>query len=212
VIMKPFKTPQEAFWAGEAGDDYIQRNQPEPLLPSKTALFSRILARTGHLRSVTEFGCNIGINLSAISRLLPDAELCGIEINPSAVTAARQRLPGVRIIEASVLDWEPDGPCDLAFTSGLMIHINPEALPGLYGKLAEASRRYVMLAEYYNPSPLTIHYRGQDDRLYKRDFAGEFLAANPEFCLMDYGFVWRRDPVFPLDDVTWFLMKRSDCP
>jgi pseudaminic acid biosynthesis-associated methylase len=90
-----------------------------------------------------------------------------------------------------------------------MIHINPDMLPKLYSTLAKASQRYVLIAEYYNPSPVTIQYRGHNDRLFKRDFAGEFLAAHPEFELVDYGFVWRRDPVFPLDDITWFLLKRT---
>jgi hypothetical protein len=62
----------------------------------------------------------------------------------------------------------------------------------------------------YNPTPGAIHYREHDDRLFKRDFAGEFLVAHPEFQFVDYGFVWRRDSLFPLDDITGFLRKRLD--
>jgi len=27
--------------------------------------------------------------------------------------------------------------------------------------------------------------------------------------LVDYGFVYHRDPVFPQDDINWFLMKKQ---
>ena len=45
----------------------------------------------------------------------------------------------------------------------------------VYQKLYDASSSYILIAEYYNPSPVTISYRGHQDRLFKRDFAGEFL-------------------------------------
>jgi spore coat polysaccharide biosynthesis protein SpsF len=38
-----FKTDQEAFWAGEFGTDYIQRNQGEALLASNLDFFSKAL-------------------------------------------------------------------------------------------------------------------------------------------------------------------------
>jgi spore coat polysaccharide biosynthesis protein SpsF len=65
--------------------------------------------------------------------------------------------------------------------------------------------------EYYNPSPVSVPYRGHNDRLFKRDFAGEMLNKYPNLKALDYGFVYRRDPNFPLDDVTWFLMEKA-CP
>ncbi len=61
-----------------------------------------------------------------------------------------------------------------------------------------------MVAEYYNPTPVAISYRGHNDRLFKRDFAGELLDLYPQLQLVDYGFVYRRDPSFPQDDLTWF--------
>ena len=44
-----FETEQEAFWAGEFGNNYIDRNQGESLLASNTAFFAKILARTQNL-------------------------------------------------------------------------------------------------------------------------------------------------------------------
>jgi spore coat polysaccharide biosynthesis protein SpsF len=55
---------------------------------------------------------------------------------------------------------------------------------------------------------MTITYRGVDDRLFKRDFAGDLLDMYPSLSLIDYGFCYRRDPVFPQDDISWFLMAK----
>jgi spore coat polysaccharide biosynthesis protein SpsF len=103
----------------------------------------------------------------------------------------------------------PDGRADLALIKGVLIHLNPDSLPAAYDALAAASRRHVMICEYYNPVPVAIPYRGHEDRLFKRDFCGEFMDRHPDFALADYGFVYRRDPAFPLDDVTWFLLTRK---
>jgi spore coat polysaccharide biosynthesis protein SpsF len=65
-----------------------------------------------------------------------------------------------------------------------------------------------LICEYYNPSPVTINYRGHKDRLFKRDFAGEFMDVYKDVELIDYGFSYRRDQKFPQDDITWFLLKK----
>ena len=73
--------------------------------------------------------------------------------------------------------------------------------------MQRASSRFVVMAEYYNPTPVTVPYRNHTDRMFKRDFAGEFLDAYPDFTLLDYGFRYHRG-TFPADDITWFLMER----
>lgn len=92
---------------------------------------------------------------------------------------------------------------------GVLIHINPNELKTVYEKLYTSSKKYILIAEYYNPSPVEIPYRGNKERLFKRDFAGEFLDMFPDCKLEDYGFVYHRDNNFPLDDITWFLMKKE---
>lgn len=201
-------TPQEEFWAGEFGDLYIDRNNAPAMVDAKEAMFRRALPPAAGIRSVVEFGCNVGLNLVALSRLLPQPDLRGVEINAAAAARARENLPGAQINHGSLFDYTPGTPCDLAFTCGVMIHLNPDMLPAVYAKLAAVSRRFVFIAEYYNPSPVTVSYRGHGDRLFKRDFAGEFLEAQPAYRLADYGFVYRRDPLHPLDDLTWFLLEK----
>jgi hypothetical protein len=97
----------------------------------------------------------------------------------------------------------------LSFIKGVLIHINPDHLQEVYEKLYNASEKFILVAEYYNPSPVAIPYRGHDDRLFKRDFAGELLEKYSDLELVDYGFAYRRDPAFPQDDITWFLMRKN---
>jgi spore coat polysaccharide biosynthesis protein SpsF len=205
--MTTFKTEQEAFWAGSFGDEYAGRNQSEVLLAANLSFFSRVLARTGTLSGITEFGANVGMNLKALRLLAPGVPLQAVEINASACLQLRA-LQGVTVTEGSFLETQPPAT-DLAFVKGVLIHINPDALQTAYAALDRTAKRWALIAEYYNPTPLSIPYRGHADRLFKRDFAGEFMDRFPTWKLDDYGFLYRRDPLFPQDDISWFLMRRS---
>lgn len=203
-----FKTDQEELWAGQFGDDYVTRNDDAGIVSSNIALFSKILGRCEPLHSVIEFGANIGLNLRAIQALVPDVQLEAIEINQSAVEHLARLLPPDRIHHESILDFRASRSWDLALIKGVLIHVNPEFLPQVYASLYRASARYIAIIEYYNPSPVTVPYRGLTESLFKRDFAGEMLERFPSLRVLDYGFVWRRDPVFPQDDLTWFLLEK----
>jgi spore coat polysaccharide biosynthesis protein SpsF len=202
-----FSTPQEEFWAGAFGSDYISRNQGQQLLAANLAFFSRLLERTGKIGSCVELGANIGMNLRALQLLLPDVVLRAVEINSDAARELRVLIGEENVVEGSLLDCQPE-PAELSFTKGVLIHVNPDALPTAYDRLYAASTRFVMVAEYYNPSPVAISYRGHDDRLFKRDFAGEMMERFSDLRLVDYGFLYRRDLNFPQDDIHWFLMEK----
>ena len=204
-----YKTEQEQFWAEEFGDEYIGRNTVEDNLPARTALFTRVLQRTNGVGEVFEFGANIGNNLHALRTVLPSAKLKAIEINEVAAAQLRGYEWMSEVHHGSLLEASFPDAADLTFTSGVLIHINPDELPKAYQALYEASRKYVMVCEYYNPSPMAIPYRGHSDRLFKRDFAGEMMEKYPDLKLIDYGFCYRRDPNFPMDDLTWFLMEKQ---
>lgn len=111
------------------------------------------------------------------------------------------------IKQGSILEEIKDLKVDLTFTAGVLIHINPEYLDNVYSNLVNGSNRYVLVAEYYNPAPTKINYRGHEDRLFKRDFAGD-LIDNYGLKLINYGFVYKRDNWAPQDDVTWFLLEK----
>ena len=202
-----FETPQEEFWAGSFGNEYIDRNKSVKLIPTRMAMFSKILSRTSAIKTAIEFGSNIGHNLIALRQLLPDSELSAIEINEKAVAILKQ-WGQAKVYHQSILNFECDYPRDFVFISGVLIHTNPGALPQVYDKLYETSKKYICVVEYYNPTPVEIEYRGHKKKLFKRDFAGELLDRFSDLKLLDYGFVYQRDPVFPLDDVSWFLLEK----
>lgn len=204
-----FKTEQEAFWAGDFGDQYIQRNQSAKLLASNMNFFSKAIAQTSGVKSVIEFGANVGMNLKALSLLLPGSEFFAVEINSSAAKQLEKTIPEKNISNSSILDFSPQNQCDLSLVKGVLIHINPDELSVVYEKLISSTRKYLLVAEYYNPKPVSIDYRGHKEKLFKRDFAGEIMCQYPEMKLIDYGFVYHKDPNFPQDDITWFLLQKS---
>jgi len=203
-----FKTEQEAFWAGEFGNAYIERNQGDALLASNLDFFSKALRSARGIQTCIEFGANIGMNLKAMKLLFPAIDISAIEINTTAATQLSKVIAPEKIYNTSILDFQPYHTYDLTLIKGVLIHINPSELPQVYDKLVASCGRYLMVAEYYNPAPVSIPYRGHNDRLFKRDFAGEIMDRHPKLQLIDYGFVYRRDPNFPQDDVTWFLMEK----
>lgn len=202
------RTHQETFWSGSFGDEYTERNDGPRIIASNAALFSRILGATVGVKSVIEFGANRGLNLQALRLLLPDLEVAGVEINDSAVEKLRE-IPNVDVYHQSVFDYVPSKQYDIALIKGVLIHLNPDRLPEVYRILHESSRRYICIAEYYNPTPVSVSYRGHSDVLFKRDFAGEMLRRYSSLRLLDYGFVYRGDPNFPQDDITWFLLEKA---
>lgn len=205
-----YQTQQEEFWAGEFGNEYSRRNTGSELLASNLVFFAKALARAARPASCIEFGANIGMNLRALRLLYPAQEQHAIEINAAAVAELATVIPGRNIQRKSILEFAPDRVWDLVLIKGVLIHINPESLPTVYDALHGATGRYLLVCEYYNPTPLTVPYRGHADRLFKRDFCGELLERFKSLRLIDYGFAYRRDPDFPQDDINWFLMEKHD--
>jgi spore coat polysaccharide biosynthesis protein SpsF len=205
--MKGIRTEQEKFWMGKFGDNYVERGDESLALSGNVSLFSKILSRTKTIESVIEFGANIGLNLMAIKQLLHNAELSAVEINKKSVQELKL-LEGLKVYHQSILDFVVDYQRKFVFTKGVLIHINPNKLPFVYDLLYKTSKSYICLAEYYNPKPVKVDYRGHKNKLFKRDFAGEMLDRFKDLKLLDYGFIYHRDNNFPQDDITWFLLEK----
>ncbi len=205
--MSGYKTEQEKFWAGQFGNDYTERNTGLELIVSNTALFASIIARTRQVKSILEFGANRGLNLLALRNLLPAVELSAVEINPKAAREL-EAIENLKIYRQSMLDFSVDYQRDLVLSKGLLIHIAPEMLFRAYKVLYESSSHYICLAEYYNPTPVEVEYRGNKGKLFKRDFAGEMMDTYPDLALLDYGFIYHRDNNFAQDDMTWFVLSK----
>ena len=203
-----YKTEQEDFWAGEFGNEYIGRNDESKWIASRTHMFAEILGRTRNVGSFLELGANVGQNLMALRQLRPQAVFSAVEINDNAFSRL-EKLGWVEAHHGSLLEKTFKDKADFVFTSGVLIHINPDFLSEVYESMYAASRRYICVIEYFNPSPVAILYRGHQQRLFKRDFAGEMMDTYPALRLVDYGFVYSRDSNFPLDNLNWFLLEKT---
>ena len=205
--MKKFRTEQEEFWAGEFGKQYINRNNDFKIIAGNINLFSKIIGKTENVKSIMEFGANIGLNLLAIKALLPNATFSAVEINKTAFSELSKK-KWLKSYNKSILTFTTNEKYDLVFTKGVLIHINPNYLEEVYKKLYNYSIKYILIAEYYNPVPIEVNYRGHSEKLFKRDFAGELLKKYTDLKLVDYGFSYHLDPNFPQDDLNWFLLKK----
>lgn len=194
-------------WEGEGGDQYIDRQDEKELLYVYEEMWGQIFQEMAEIPGrVLELGASVGLNLDALRLLQPNIECLAIEPNHKARAVLRQK--GYEIRDPGIAELKYMDPVDLAFTRGVLIHIPPTELAVAYETLYRASRKYIVVAEYYNPTPVEIDYRGRKGLLWKRDFAGEMLDRFPDLKLVEYGFVYHRDPIAPQDDVTWFLLEK----
>lgn len=205
--MHKYKTDQENFWAGKFGNLYIERNSNIMLKRNNLLFFKEVLKNLKNIESVIEFGSNIGLNLFAINKILPKAELSAIEINVNAVTELKKH-KNVKVYHTSIFDFQLDYKRDLVLVRGVLIHLNPNMLSKTYDLLYETSNKYILISEYYSQNPVTISYRGHRNKLFKRDFAGEMMDRFKDLKLVSYGFKYFRENKYN-DDLTWFLLEKK---
>jgi len=213
---------QECFWAGEFGNDYTARNCGDKIVENNIDFFSNALTKCGEIKSILEIGCNNGMNLMALEYIMPFATKTGIDVNAQALYDLSnnfeiRELDQPKTYKEGILGFSPkkvNDDCsveqetyELVVTKGLLIHCSPDHMCEIYEKLYTLTSRYILIAEYYNPTPVSIPYRGYGNKLFKRDFAGEMLAKYSDLKLIDYGFVYHLDK-YPQDDVTWFLLGK----
>jgi spore coat polysaccharide biosynthesis protein SpsF len=201
--MRP-PTEQETFWAGEFGDAYTNRNVD--LAEQRVPFFKNLLRLTPDVESVCDLGANVGHNLIAILSIVPSVLATGVELNPFAFRQLSS-IPGITAVHSAIQDYAPERRFDLVFTCGVLIHVNPHDLPEVYRKMAVIADKYVLINEYFNPTPTEIVYRGHSAKLFKRDFAGEFLDSTEGFEPVRWGFLWKRmEPAW--DNCNWTLLRR----
>ena len=139
--------------------------------------------------------------------LFPEIQLEAVEINSKAVKILKSKIPDVIAHNTSIIDFQPTKQFDLVLTKTVLIHVNQAYLNSIYEKLYNSAKKYILIYEYYNPTPVSVEYRGYKDMLFKRDFAGEIMSLYQNLKLLDYGFLYKRDK-FKHNDITWFLLEK----
>ena len=160
------------------------------------------------IKSAIELGANIGSNLDTIKKIYPKSKLFGVEINRNAFNILKSKHESVN---TSILEYKTKNTFDLVILALVLIHQNPKFLDQIYKKIYNLSEKYIYIAEYFNPTPITVKYRGYKNKLFKRDFAKEIWSKFPKLKLVNYGFHWSEDPFFQKNtgaNETWFLFKK----
>jgi len=203
------------FWMGEFGNKYISRNNHPDMINDNIEIFKRILLKNKiKIKSVLEYGSNVGLNLLALKKIYKDLDINAVEINSTACKKLKKNIENIKIFNQSIFDFNNnlnylDLKFDLTLSKTVLIHINPSDILKAYKALYQKSKKYILLIEYHNPSPVNIMYRGFSNKLFKRDFAGDLLRLYKDLKLLDYGFIYSKDPkLFNCDDLNWFLLKK----
>jgi len=209
-------TPQEKFWKDEIGEVYIATNTFTPEEHDAlyldmygieyTKLAEVFLMGVPKDTSILEVGCNVG-NILLVLKSLGFTNLSGIELNPKAVEIARQRLPDAAISVGNALQIEKaDNSYDLVFTSGVLIHIAPENVEQAIKEIHRVSKKFIWGLEYYAEELTTIHYHGNTDRLWKRDFVSLFTSLFPSLKVLKKAiFPYRTEKI---EDCMFLFEKR----
>ena len=200
-------TPRlEALWAGEFGDAYIERNKDAE--SGRRDFWSHQLEHLG-ATSVLEVGCNIGGNLRWIAELLGAQNVAGVDVNPTALELLRERVPGVdaQLASGARLPFE-DGAFDLVFTTGVLIHQDPETtLEPMMREVVRVAERFVIAGEYHADELTEVHYRGEEGALFKQDFGALYRRLFPSLELLDSGFLSEREGRW--DDLTYWILRKG---
>ena len=204
------ETKQELFWEGKFGNEYISRNQSANIDAANIQLFSEIFGKLLFKpKSFIELGANIGNNLKAIKTICPTCKTLGVEINSTAAKILEESDFCDLSINETLFDIDSSQYIsDISMTKGVLIHINPEFLNKAFDILYKSSKKYILLIEYFNPTPVEVIYRGHEKKLFKRDFARDLMKRYDNLSLIDYGFKYNGDNLFPQDDLTWFLLSK----
>lgn len=204
-----FNNAQEKFWAQDYAQDYIARNRSFDHDLGAQAWSTMLAKAERPLRNFLECGCNIGRNVAQLARALPEAQPSIIEISRPAFDFVTARHEFGHAVNGAILDAElPDQAFDLVFTLGVLIHIHPDRLLAHMARMHAWSSRYILMGEYFNRTPTMIEYRGEPDRLFKRDF-GKLFVENFDVDVVDVGFLWGHQyDAAGFDDITWWLFEK----
>lgn len=200
---------QQNFWSNQYSDEYRRKNANFNVEKGIKG-WATMLNKATEIQTILECGCNIGRNINFLNHLLPNAKKSIIELSSEAYQFVKEQYNIDRSFRGPIVEADFEAETfDLTFTSGVLIHIHPDDLLDNMNRLYHLSSRYILIAEYFNRTPVMIEYQGEKNKLFKSDF-GKIFIHNFEVTLVDYGFLWGEqydDAGF--DDVTWWLFEKK---
>jgi len=206
-----FNSDQEKFWVQEYNKEYIEKNtnfDHELGAEGWKKMLSSIPSNS--IKNYLECGSNIGRNIEQISRVYPDLIPSVLDVNAEALKYVSENYNIDKSFHGAIIDSDfEDNSFDLVFTQAVLIHVNPDQLIGSMKRMFDLSSKYILMGEYFNRTPTSITYQGEEDRLFKRDF-GKLFLENFDVKLLDYGFLWGH--IYDSaghDDMTWWVFEKN---
>lgn len=201
---------QEDFWMNRITEKYIQENTSfDEDLGLKA--WERILFKVdkSEISSYLDCGSNIGRNIRFLSKLLPSSSANIIEIALEPYNICLSEFKIDQSFMGPIKDASFSTQFDFVFSSGVLIHVHPDDLINSMQRMFSLSSRYIMIAEYFNRTPVMIDYHGESDRLFKRDF-GKLFLENFDCKIIDYGFLWGVEfDNAGFDDLTYWVFEKT---
>jgi pseudaminic acid biosynthesis-associated methylase len=180
---------QRKFWSGDFGNSYITRNlkNPDQIYDGNITIeniFEEFFQNMDKSSKILELGCNIGLKLSLLHKM-GFSDLSGVELNETAFNAAKKNNPSIKFYNSSIEKFEPsEGEYDLVFTSGVLIHINPNSINLILDKIVNLSKKYIFGFEYFSEKLEEITYRGHSNVLWKQNFPLLFTQRFPDISVV----------------------------
>ena len=203
------------FWKGDFGNKYIGRNNKPKMIDDNITIFKRSLLKNKiKIKSILEYGANVGLNLIALNKIYKKLDISAVEINPKACIKLKNNIKNINIYNQSIFSFSKkfenlNKKFDLTLSKTVLIHVDPNQIKKAYEALYSKSKKYILIIEYHNPTPVKIKYRGHINKLFKRDFAGDMLNIYKDLKIIDYGFFYSKDPSLNnCDDLNWFLLTK----
>lgn len=174
-------TDQMQMWSSEFGKEYTERNPhtievmdefyKKQFGLTRTELNLMFLDNFDRSIKILEVGSNVGSQLHGLQSIGFE-NLYGIELQPYAVEVSKQNTKNINLIQGSALDIPfKDSYFDLVFTSGVLIHINPDDLNIVMREIYRCTSEYIWGFEYYADKYTEIPYREHRNLLWKAPFA-----------------------------------------
>lgn len=188
------KTKQTDFWQGDFGKEYTDRNSrnnedwdkfyTDTWGITKIDMNKSFLGGLEKTAKILEVGCNTGMQLNGLQRMGFE-NIYGIELQPYAVEEAKKFTKNINVIQGSGFDIPfKDKYFDVVGTNGVLIHIAPDDLPRIMAEMYRCSAKYIWGFEYYAPEVTNINYRGNENYLWKADYAALFMKQFPDLKLV----------------------------
>ena len=197
-------------WKSDVGAAYLERNAATDDIVQRLAVGWGVLL--SHMsprpQSALEVGAANGLNLRALTRI-SGMDLWAVEPNDQARdTLAREVVDPAQALDGTLAQLPfDDGSVELAFTSGVLIHVPDDELEQAYRELHRVSSRWLVSLEYFSPTKQSLHWHGEDDILFKRDYGAPWLDLFADVEAVANGWFWNRTT--GLGDLTWWIFRKS---